>query len=204
MIKKAKLKAKAALKGNWFGAIVALVLFSLLSALLSMTGIGALFSGLLTFGYAAFCLELVKTKKAKIGAFFGGIFHKLVKRWLAGLLMGLYTFLWSLLFLIPGFIKYYAYSMTPYIMMEKPDMGINDAITKSREIMNGHKWQLFLLDLSFIGWMLLGVLTLGVAFIYVLPYYNAARAAFYKEIKGGAKPGEQSKEKPKEKPKAAK
>ena len=101
--------------------------------------------------------------------------------------MGLYTFLWSLLFLIPGFVKYYAYSMTPYIMAEKPNMSINDAITKSREIMKGHKWQLFLLDLSFTGWMILSALTLGLALVYVWPYYNAARAAFYKEIKKSAK-----------------
>jgi uncharacterized membrane protein len=77
--------------------------------------------------------------------------------------------------------------MTPYIMTEKQDMRISDAITKSRAIMKGHKWQLFLLDLSFTGWMLLSVLTLGLALVYVWPYYNAARAAFYKEIKGGAK-----------------
>ncbi len=183
MIKKVKVKAKLALKGNWLGAIMVFILFVLLAVVLSSSGIGMIFSGLLAFGYAICSLELIKTKKVKLGAFFGGMFKRFFKRWGAGLLIELYTFLWSLLFLIPGLIKYYAYAMTPYIMAEKPDMGINDAITRSRQIMKGHKWQLFLLDLSFIGWMLLSILTLGIALVYVWPYYNAAKAAFYKEIK---------------------
>ncbi len=187
MNKKVKAKAKAALKGNWFGAILVFLLFVLLTALLDASGIGVIFSGVIAFGYAAFCLELIKTKKAKPGAFFSGMFKRFFKRWGAGLLMGLYTCLWSLLFLIPGIVKYYAYAMTPYIMMEKPDMGINDAITKSRQIMKGRKWHLFWLDVSFTGWMLLSILTLGLALVYVWPYYNAARAAFYKEIKKSAK-----------------
>ncbi len=187
MIRKVKAKAKAALKGNWLGAIVTFLLFVVLTVALEATGIGALFVGVVIFGYAAFNVELIKRKTAKVGALFGGMFKGFLKKWGTSLLMGLYTFLWSLLFFIPGLIKYYAYSMTPYIMQEKPGIGMNQAITKSREIMKGHKWQLFLLDLSFTGWMLLSVLTLGIALIYVWPYYSAARAAFYKEIKKGAK-----------------
>lgn len=183
-----KQKAKKALKGNWFCSVFVLILLIVISALLELTYIGALFMGVLTFGYAAFCLELIKTKKARVGAFFGGMFHRFFKKWGASLLVSLYTFLWTLLFIIPGLVKSYSYAMTPYILAEKPDMGINDAITKSRQMMDGHKWQLFCLDLSFIGWMLLGVLTLGIAYVYVLPYYNAARAQFYKEVKkSGAK-----------------
>ncbi|MBQ2255741.1 MAG: DUF975 family protein [Clostridia bacterium] len=187
MIKAVKAKARELVIDNLAGSIFAFFLLVVLTVLLDATGIGAIFSGVVAFGYAIFCLELIKTKKAKIGTFFSGIFKGFFKKWAAGFLMGLYTFLWSLLFLIPGFVKYYAYSMTPYIMAEKPNMSINDAITKSREIMKGHKWQLFLLDLSFTGWMILSALTLGLALVYVWPYYNAARAAFYKEIKKSAK-----------------
>ena len=187
MIKRVKIKAKAALQGNWLGAILTFLLFLLLSAALDATAIGVLLSGVLVFGYASFHLELVKTKKATLGAFFGGMFGHFFKKWAASLLVGLYTFLWSLLLLIPGLIKSYAYAMTPYIMQEKPKMGINEAITRSREMMDGHKWQLFMLDLSFIGWMLLSVLTLGIALVYVWPYYQAARAEFYKQIKKGSK-----------------
>lgn len=187
MIKQVKAKAKVALQGNWFGAIVAFLLYVFLTALLEATGVGVLFVGVVTFGYAAFCLELVKCKKAKLGSFFRGMFQGFFKKWGASLLTGLYLCLWSLLLVIPGVIKYYAYAMTPYILYEKPDMGIRDAITKSRQLMKGHKWQLFLLDLSFIGWMLLSVLTLGIALFYVWPYYQAARAEFYKQIKKGGK-----------------
>ncbi len=187
MVKRVKIKAKYALEGNWFAAIVAFLLYVVLFVLLDATGIGILFSGLLTFGYASFCLTLIQTKRARVGAFFGGMLRKLFKKWGASLLMGLYTFLWSLVFLIPGLVKYYAYAMTPYIMMEKPEMGINEAITRSRQIMKGHKWQLFWLDVSFTGWMLLSIVTLGAALFYVWPYYNAAKAAFYQEIKKGAK-----------------
>lgn len=180
-----KQKAKKALAGNWFGVTVAFLLLIILNIALNASCIGVIFAGLVTFGYAAFCLELVKSKQAKVGAFFSGIFRGFFKKWGASLLVSLYTFLWSLLFVIPGLVKSYSYAMTPYIMAEKPDMGVNDAITKSRQIMDGHKWQLFCLDLSFTGWMLLCIVTLGIGFFYVWPYYSAARAAFYKEIKKG-------------------
>lgn len=183
-IKKA---AKAALSGNWFGSVCAFLLFFILVGLLEGSGIGALFAGVVIVGYAIFCLELVKTKKAKLGALFGGIFKNFFKKWGASFLVGLFTLLWSFLFIIPGFIKSYSYSMTYYILQEKPDMGVCDAITKSRQMMDGHKWQLFCLDLSFIGWMLFGIVTLGVGFVYVWPYYSTARAAFYKELKKASK-----------------
>ena len=182
-----KQRAKAALKGHWFANIVVLVLMVLITAVLDLTYVGALLSGLVMFGSAAFYLELVKSKQGKIGTFFGGMFKKFFKRWGASLLISLYTFLWTMLFMIPGIVKSYAYAMTPYIMMEKPEMGINDAITKSRMMMKGHKWQLFCLDLSFTGWMLLSIVTLGIAFFYVWPYYSTARAQFYKEVKRSAK-----------------
>ena len=182
-----KQKAKKALSGNWFVSIVTFVLFVLLFILLDASCIGVLLSGVLFFAYSIFCLELIKSKRASLGAFFGGIFKHFFKKWGASLLVSLYTCLWSLVFLIPGMVKSYSYAMTPYIMHEKPDMGINDAITKSRQMMNGYKWKLFCLDLSFTGWMLLSILTLGVALVYAWPYYNAAKAAFYKEIRKSAK-----------------
>lgn len=106
-------------------------------------------------------------------------------------LRGLYTFLWALLFIIPGIVKSLSYSMTPFIMAENPEMTASEAITASRELMNGHKLKLFLLDLSFIGWDLLANFTIGINQVSVKlavgnlalnPYKNAARAAFYKDI----------------------
>lgn len=106
----------------------------------------------------------------------------------------LYTFLWSLLFIIPGIVKSLSYSMTPFIMAENPDMTAGEAITASKELMYGHRLELFILDLTFIGWDLLANFTLGINGVSIKlalghlalnPYKNAARAAFYKDITSG-------------------
>lgn len=96
----------------------------------------------------------------------------------------LYTFLWTLLFVIPGIVKMYQYLMVPYILSETPDMDYREALDKSRDMMNGHKWKAFVLGLSFILWDLLGLLTLGmVELFYVNPYRNLTFAALYEELK---------------------
>ena len=126
-------------------------------------------------------------------------------------LQGLYTVLWSLLLVIPGIVKIYSYAMTPYIMAEHPSLTANEAITESRRIMDGNKWRLFCLDLSFIGWELLCALPmyagyflflnnfsgseamaisivlllaipLSIGFFFVRPYEETAWAAFYRDI----------------------
>lgn len=94
----------------------------------------------------------------------------------------LFIFLWSLLLIIPGIIKSYSYAMTPYILLDHPEMGINDAITESRRLMDGHKWELFCLNLSFIGWILLGILTFGLLFGWLTPYMSITNAAFYRSL----------------------
>lgn len=98
------------------------------------------------------------------------------------LVISLFTFLWSLLFIIPGIIAAYRYSMATYLLAENPDMGIMDAIHESGEIMNGNKWRLFCLQFSFIGWNILASFTMGVGFLFVTPYYLAAKTGFYLDI----------------------
>lgn len=95
------------------------------------------------------------------------------------LLMGLYTFLWALLLFIPGIIKYYSYSMTYYVLHDNPELKYNGAIERSMELMKGNKMKLFLLDLSFIGWFILGLLTACIGLLWVYPYWLSTRAAFY-------------------------
>ena len=102
---------------------------------------------------------------------------------LLNLLTLVFTFLWSLLFFIPGIIKTYSYSMSSYIMAENPNIGALEAITKSKEMMKGHKFDFFILDLSFIFWYLLILITCGFASIYVAPYVNATRTNFYLKLK---------------------
>jgi len=95
-------------------------------------------------------------------------------------LRDLYTFLWSLLLIIPGIIKSYEYMMVPYLLADDPEMTAEEAFAKSKSIMDGNKLDVFILDLSFIGWKLLGILTCGLLdLFFVNPYYYATRAELY-------------------------
>lgn len=103
---------------------------------------------------------------------------------LLGLLVTVFTFLWGLLVIIPGIIMGYAYRQTAFLYKDQAQhtIGYLARITASKALMKGHKGQLFVLDLSFIGWFLLSVLTAGIALFWVLPYYHATNAAFYEAI----------------------
>ena len=102
------------------------------------------------------------------------------------LLMEIYTFLWSLLFVIPGIVKMYEYSMIPYILADNPDVDRKEAFSISKEMMKGNKWRAFILDLSFILWDFLGTITGGiVTLFYVGPYRELTKASLYKAIKVG-------------------
>ena len=98
-------------------------------------------------------------------------------------LTGLYTFLWSLLFVIPGIVKSFSYSMSMYILAENKGMSARECITASKYMTNGYKMDLFVLGLSFIGWAMLCGLTLGIAAIWVVPYMNATYANAYQSLK---------------------
>ena len=98
--------------------------------------------------------------------------------------MCLFTFLWSLLFIIPGIIKSFSYAMTPYILADCPNVKATDALKLSMRIMKGHKWELFVFYLSYIGWGILCCLTLGIlSLFYVGPYLNSSLAVYYLEVR---------------------
>lgn len=105
-------------------------------------------------------------------------------------LMELKVFLWSLLFLIPGIIMSFSYAMTPYILEEHPEIGAWEASTRSKEIMTGHRFDLFWLYLSFIGWALLCILTFGIGLFWLIPYMSASEIGFYEDLK--AEQGEEA------------
>ena len=139
--------------------------------------------GAITLGYVKFNLNLIDHKPATFVQLFSE-FHRFGAGFVMQLLRGIYTFLWSLLFVIPGIYAAYGYAMTPYILLENPEMTANEAITKSKELMYGNRWRLFCLEISFIGWSLLAALfTLGIGFFWLVPYMEASFAAFYREIK---------------------
>ena len=101
----------------------------------------------------------------------------------AMILVYLLIFLWSLLFIIPGIIKTFSYAMTPYILDENPELGPSEAIHRSRMMMKGHKFDLFWLWLSFIGWGILNLFTAGIGSLWLMPYMYTSTAAFYQEVK---------------------
>lgn len=123
--------------------------------------------------------------KAMFSAYTNGYLKETL---LTGIMINVFTTLWTFLFVIPGIIKGYSYALTPYIMKDMIDsdykMSITEAITQSRKEMNGHKLDLFVLDLSFIGWWLLGIITIGIGFIWIIPYYRQTKANFYRSLVG--------------------
>ena len=110
--------------------------------------------GAAKFGYAIFNLNLVDGKEAHFSDLFSQ-FDRIGSGIVMNLLVGIFTFLWTLLFVIPGIIKSFSYSMTAFVLAEHPELSENAAITRSRELMDGNKWRLFCLMFSFIGWELL-------------------------------------------------
>lgn len=179
-----KNRAKQSLTGNWGAAILGMVIYMVVVSLLSSTGVGALVTGLVAVGYISLFVTLLRGNKPSFEGCISAITDNIGTKFVSTLLVTLYTFLWSLLFVIPGIVKSYAYAMTPYILLDRPELSPTQAIDESQKMMDGHKMDLFILDLSFIGWILLSCLTCGVLLFYVEPYMMATRAAFYLELKG--------------------
>lgn len=137
--------------------------------------------GVIQLGYAQYLLKQHDHQERQINDLFSQ-FDRFGQGFLQHFLRGLFTALWSLLFVIPGIIKALSYSMTPFIMAENPQMTAREAINASKVLMDGHKWELFCLGFSFIGWNLLNMLTAGIGSLFLNPYTNAAYAAFYRDI----------------------
>ena len=140
-----------------------------------------LLGGTLQLGYAQFLLKQHDGQDARFQDLFSQ-FDRFGTGFAQRFLRGLYELLWGLLFLIPGIIKSYSYAMMPFILAENPHLSASEAISRSQELMDGHKSDLFILDLSFIGWILLCMLTLNLGNLALNPYRNAAYAAFYRQL----------------------
>lgn len=179
-----KAAAKAQLNCKWLLTTGVLVVGALILSAVSFTIIGSLLlTGAIEFGYCAYLITVTRNKDSDFGKLLSG-FNRFGDVCITGILKWLFTGLWSLLFVIPGIVKSYSYAMTMYIMQDHPELSGNDAITKSRQMMDGHKFDLFILDLSFIGWYLLGSLTFGILIIfYVEPYRQVTRTNFYEQLR---------------------
>ncbi|QIU94239.1 DUF975 family protein [Bacteroides faecium] len=180
-------EARQALQGKWPMAAVAALIYSIvaggLSAIPFIGGLCSLFIGLpIAYGIAIVMFGVFKGKDVDFGVLFEG-FQDYSRIFVTKLLQGIYTALWMLLLVVPGVIKYYSYAMTDYILKEEPEMKNNAAIEKSMAMMENNKMKLFLLDLSFIGWALLCIVTFGIGFLFLQPYMQVSRAAFYEDLK---------------------
>lgn len=136
----------------------------------------------LAYGLYCFFLGISRDEPVTNGNLFDG-FKDFKRIFLTTLLQNIYTLLWTLLLIVPGIIKSYSYAMTPYVLKDNPELSNNAAIEESMRMMEGKKMKLFLLDLSFIGWAILSVLTLCIGFLFLIPYIYTARAHFYEDAK---------------------
>lgn len=159
------------------------VLSVLLTVGTVMTLIRIIIGGALTLGNDSFYTKLVKGGPVRFGDLFG-YFHQLWRGFCMQFVVNLFTVLWTLLFIIPGIVAGYSYAMVPYLMAEFQDLGVMDALRESKRIMKGNRFRLFCLRLSFIGWALLSMLSLGIGFLWLSPYTEAAEAAFYMDVTG--------------------
>ncbi len=181
--KELKTAAKAQIKGNIGVLFVITLIVAIISGAASYIPVVGTFIVTPAFSIAItmIYLGIAAGKKPGVGDAFGGFAHFWIS-FKTIFLTGLFTALWTLLFIIPGIIKSYSYAMAPYIIAENPSVGALEAISRSGRMMRGHKMELFVLQLSFIGWILLTIITFGIAAIYAVPYMQTAQVNFYNKI----------------------
>lgn len=180
-------QARGTLEGKWLIGVKVTAIYAIISMALQFIPVlgglvSLLISGPLTLGLAIFWLSFSRNQNPAISKMFDGFdtWWRAVK---AYILMGIYIFLWLLLLIVPGIIAAYSYAMTFYILSEDKNIKIDDAINKSKEMMKGNKWKLFCLGCRFIGWGLLCILTLGIGFLWLIPYVQVSMAKFYDDVK---------------------
>lgn len=182
-------EARDLLQGKW-GSLV--LVWLIMSAIASLTpaakGSGAIVSLILTgplnLGIAGIFLGLHRGQDFKLEDMFAG-FKELGRALAAQLLISIYVALWTLLFIVPGIIAAISYSMTFFILNENPGMEAQEAMRQSKSMMHGHKTDYFMLILSFLGWAILSLFTLGIGFLFLYSYINMSKTIFYQRIKGG-------------------
>ena len=192
--------AREALNGKWGYGIIVWLLAMLINTLVSLpeylvddentfgdiwSFISSAVSWCMWFGVMACFLDIARKAHLSYKRLFTGFrslkfFFKFV---ITEVLQFIFLICWYLLLIVPGIIKYYSYAMTEFILLDHPEYGPLQAITESKKMMYGHRMRLFILGLSFIGWFFLCIITLGIASLWVVPYYGTARAKFYIDLK---------------------
>ncbi len=182
-------QARESLKGKWWLAAEVTIIYIIITGVVHLIPkigpfAGLIIGGPVVLGFMMFFLELSRNKNPKIDTIFYG-FKKTFfgVSLLAYLLMVLFIFLWSLLLIVPGIIAAFSYSMTFFIISENDKMKATEAMKLSKKMMNGNKWKYFCLQLRFIGWGILSLITLGIGLIWFIPYIQTTNAKFYDDIK---------------------
>jgi uncharacterized membrane protein len=178
-----RLLARTQLKGTWLGAVGMFLVYSIILAISSLIAVGPIvLGGPLYLGYITYFLRKARGESSKLENLFDG-FKQFGSSFLLYLLQFIFVMLWTCLFIVPGIIKSFSYSMAFFILADNPSLGASEAITQSRKMMVGYKGKLFGLYLSFIGWGLLCCLSLGIGFLWLIPYISASVTNFYEELK---------------------
>lgn len=181
-----KTASKEQLKGRWgiVGGLF-LVITILLIGIQFIPYIGFLgnyiISGACTLSYIIICFKVIQREPLGIEDAFSGFknFGKSIGLFFWQLL---WFFLWTLLFIIPGIIKSYSYCMSFYILADHPEITVREAMNESKRMTQGHKMDLFILQLSFIGWGILATLTFGIGYFWLIPYMQVTMANTYKKL----------------------
>jgi len=191
-----KNRAIASLKDKWMdAAIVALVYFvisegidfAVSSFLATETGfvfqlIWLLACAPLTWAFGVMFLDFIRGNELKVGKLFDG-YKDCIRIGIAFFLYFLVVLVGVIFFIVPGIIFAMMFAQVPYILRDDENIGVIDALKKSANMMKGHKMQLFLLYLSFIGWAILAILTLGIGYLFLFPYMYTTVAHYYEDLK---------------------
>lgn len=186
-----KRSARDQLKGHWGNAILLCLLYGvMISVVCGVTTfvpilgqiVSILLSGPLTLGLVICFLKFVRHEPFMFENLFDG-FKNFSSAVLAQLLITIFVCLWSLLLIIPGIIASYGYFLVFYILSDNPELGVSEALKRSKTMMKGYKWKLFCLQLSFIGWAILATITIGIGYLWLMPYMYTTFANFYENLK---------------------
>ena len=180
------------LSGNWGSAVVFTLVYFVIACIagvidgalaLGSSVLTALLTAPVTYSYNIMFLDNQRSGKAfDVQALFEG-YNDYLRITGTYLLMCVYIFLWTLLLVVPGIIKSISYSQTLYVLRDEPSLTYNGAIERSMAMMEGHKMDYFLLILSFIGWYILGIISLGIGFLWINPYVSRTKAIYYEDLK---------------------
>jgi len=191
--KELRATARQYLRGNWGKPISAVIIYSFVTVLasifftvLKVGWLGDIFSFVISppliAGLLVFFLKLIRSEETSPKLVFSQ-FPRFDAFLLMYIIQVIFTILWTLLLIIPGIIAGFRYALSFFIMIDHPEMKGIDAIRRSKEMMYGYKWKYFLLHLSFIGWYLLCIPTLGIGLLWLTPYVFTTQASFYEDLR---------------------